>query len=98
MGENKSREEMLLDMIHLAVEINGTECRKAILCDKPTVFVRYSGHVAELEISIFLHGWEDYKDADFRYVLYFDNLFSRKEYDQAYAALETLRDMGKDEK
>ncbi len=98
MNEHKSRQEMLSDMINLAIEINGTERRTASVSDKPTVMIRFSGHTAALHIQIYPHGWEKEKSPEICYDMYFDTLFSQEEYNHVYAELRLLRDMVKDEK
>ena len=53
--------EQAKELMALAVDINGAECRQAKYGDAPCVFIRFSGHVACLDIEVELHGWGTYE-------------------------------------
>ncbi|MCE2603774.1 hypothetical protein LH384_32305, partial [Pseudomonas aeruginosa] len=49
--------EQAKELMALAVDINGAECRKAEYGDAPCVFIRFYGHVASFDIDVHPHGW-----------------------------------------
>ena len=88
-----TREVMVQRLFRLALEINSLECRQRRICDTPAVLFDFSGHVSEIHIRIFLHGWESGTHADKNYEMYLDKkTFSVKKYKQIYKELEDIRD------
>ncbi len=53
--------EQAKELMALAIDINGAECRKAKYGDAPCVFISFSGHVACLDIEVDPHGWDNYE-------------------------------------
>lgn len=60
-------EELLQKIILKAYEVNENT--------KHDVFIRFSGHVKQIELSIFLNGWrDDYPDIKFETYFYNESL------------------------
>ena len=51
--------EQAKELMALAVDINGAECRNAKYKDAPCVFIRFYGHVASFDIDVYPHGWRE---------------------------------------
>ncbi len=51
--------QMILALTEKAIRINGLTDRKVYKTgDLPTVFITFSGHVSELEITVYPYGWK----------------------------------------
>lgn len=58
----------VMEIIDLALEVNSLNVRKqGVSGSLPTAFIKFYGHVAELEVSVNENGWEDYERADRRF-------------------------------
>ena len=51
--------EIVKQIFHLALAINPNDTRQDTTGKKPTVFVRFSGHVASVDVEIYPNGWDD---------------------------------------
>lgn len=58
---NERIKNKVLEIIALAVEFNNTETKTELTDDKPTFFVKFSGHVCLLHIHMYPEGWSEHK-------------------------------------
>lgn len=50
-------QQKFLRIMELATQLNSTPTKNATTGNKPTVFVDFSGHVADLNVSVCSRGW-----------------------------------------
>lgn len=63
--QQKEAREIVKQIFHLALAINPNVTNQDTTGKKPTVFVKFSGHVAAVDVYIYLNGWDSgacYKD------------------------------------
>lgn len=62
----------LLRVFELAMQINPTETERSITENKPTVFLRFSGHVSRMNLQIHGEGWDYYDkpSSEFDFITY----------------------------
>lgn len=78
----------------LAYEINGAQPRYAEkVGDLPTVFVRYYGHISQVELVIYESGWSEYNPFAVKEIIELrtDNRFDKDEYNAAVSYLKKLK-------
>lgn len=64
-GREQLKIQKAMWLFELCMKINSTEKRdRAVTGDLPTTFVTFNGHVANIRIEIFMHGWEKDEVAD----------------------------------
>lgn len=68
--ENRRKIHEILDLVLLVNGLN--ERKKRLTGDRPTAFLRFSGHVALLETEIYASGWENGADATATFSFYTD--------------------------
>ena len=56
--QQKEAREIVKQIFHLALAINPNVTKQGTTGKKPTVFVRFSGHVAAVDVDIYLNGWD----------------------------------------
>ena len=56
--QQKEAREIVKQIFHLALAINPNVTKQDTTGKKPTVFVRFSGHVAAVDVDIYLNGWD----------------------------------------
>lgn len=62
----------VLTIMNLAMMINNSETCKEVSGEKPTIFVKFYGHVCQIEVCIYENGYADNGEhADYR--TYLDN-------------------------
>ena len=57
-GQQKEAREIVNQIFALALAINPNDTKQGTTGKKPTVFVRFSGHVAAVDVDIYLNGWD----------------------------------------
>ena len=65
--------DTVLRIIERALMYNSTSTDKEITGNKPTFFVDFSGHIAQIQVSIYVEGWVEGWGVDSnpeRYVVY----------------------------
>ena len=77
-GQQKEAREIVNQIFALALAINPNDTRQGKTGNKPTVFVRFSGHVAAVDVDIYPNGWDSGAcDEDeplaMRYTIYLDD-------------------------
>lgn len=68
--------QKMCKVFELATMLNSMPTHRTISENKPTVFMRFFGHVASLEIDIHSMGWGDtapYDSADYHWSVYLDD-------------------------
>ena len=71
--------EIAKQIFELALAINPNDTNKGTTGKKPTVFVKFSGHVAAVDVEIHLNGWDSGACAEdesldvIRYTIYLDD-------------------------
>ena len=76
--QQKETREIVKQIFHLALAINPNVTKQDTTGKKPTVFVKFSGHVAAVDVDIYLNGWDSGacdKDEPLgkRYTIYLDD-------------------------
>ena len=56
--QQKETREIVKQIFHLALAINPNDTNQDTTGKKPTVFVRFSGHVAAVDVDIYPNGWD----------------------------------------
>ena len=73
--QEKTR-EIVKRIFNLALDLNPTDTQRTITGEKPTAFVRFSGHVAGVEVEIYPCGWcNEEEPKSIRYMIYLDDEF-----------------------
>ena len=71
--------EIVKQIFELALAINPNDTKKGTTGKKPTVIVKFSGHVAAVDVEIYLNGWDSGACAEdeslnvIRYTIYLDD-------------------------
>lgn len=76
--QQKEAREIVKQIFNLALAINPNDTKQDTTGNKPTVFVRFSGHVAAVDVTIHLNGWDSRACAVdeplvMRYTIYLDD-------------------------
>lgn len=76
--QQQETREIVKQIFNLALAINPNVTMQDTTGKKPTVFVRFSGHVAAVDVDIYLNGWDSGAcDKDeplvMRYTIYLDD-------------------------
>lgn len=81
----------ILRVMGLALQINPQKTEYSITGDKPTVFVKFSGHIASLEVVIYQSGWGEGRE-NTTYRMYFEEEWDNSEntLDRVIETLEKL--------
>lgn len=83
-GENKMKRKEAMKIVELAMQVNSMQERQQRCSGNlPTAFVRYSGHVAGLDVVVHETGWRQYERPDRKFEFYTDEPLN-KEYFKAY--------------
>jgi hypothetical protein len=74
--QNEAR-EIVKQIFNLALAINANKTKQSTTGNKPTVFVNFSGHVAEVDVTIYRNGWGTLDDESniTRYNIYLSDDF-----------------------
>ena len=77
-GQQNEAREIVKQIFNLALAVNPNDTTQDKTGNKPTVFVRFSGHVAAVYVDIYLNGWDSGAcDKDeplvMRYTIYLDD-------------------------
>ena len=78
-NQQKEAREIVKQIFNLALAINPNVTKQDTTGKKPTVFVRFSGHVAAVDADIYLNGWDSGACAEdesldvIRYTIYLDD-------------------------
>lgn len=57
--QQKETREIVKEIFDLALAINPNDTKQDTTGKKPTVFVKFSGHVAGVDVEIYPNGWDD---------------------------------------
>ena len=76
--QQQETREIVKQIFNLALAVNPNDTAQDTTGNKPTVFVRFSGHVAAVCVDIYLNGWDSGAcDKDeplvMRYTIYLDD-------------------------
>lgn len=78
--QQQETREIVKQIFALALAINPNETGQDKTGNKPTVFVRFSGHVAGVEVEVYPNGWDsgfgwagEDDDIVIRYTIYLDD-------------------------
>ena len=76
--QQKEAREIVKKIFDLALAINPNDTKQDTTGKKPTVFVRFSGHIAGAEVVIYHDGWGSEKECSpTRYMIYLgDEMFT----------------------
>ena len=78
-NQQKEARKIVKQIFDLALAINPNDTKQGKTGKKPTVFVRFSGHVAAVDADIYLNGWDSGACAEdesldvIRYTIYLDD-------------------------
>ena len=78
-GQQNEAREIVKQIFNLALAVNPNDTTQDKTGNKPTVFVRFSGHVAAVDVAIHLNGWDsgacavDESLDVIRYTIYLDD-------------------------
>ena len=78
-GQQNESREIVKQIFNLALAVNPNDTKQDTTGNKPTVFVRFSGHVAAVDVAIHLTGWDSRACAVdesldvIRYTIYLDD-------------------------
>jgi hypothetical protein len=86
-NQQKEAREIAKQIFDLALAINPNDTKQGKTGKKPTVFVKFSGHVAGVEVEIYPTGWGDDSRAEdeplvIRYIIYLDDEFFTAQVDE----------------
>ena len=56
--QQQETREIVKQIFALALAINPNDTKQDTTGNKPTVFVKFSGHVAAVDVEIYLNGWD----------------------------------------
>lgn len=81
----------ILKVMELALQLNPEKTEHNITGNKPTVFVKFSGHIASLEVVIYQSGWKEGRE-NTTYRMYFEEEWDNSEntLDRVIETLEKL--------
>lgn len=72
-GREQLKIQKAMWLLELCMEINSTEKRdRELTGDLPTAFLTFNGHIANMKIEVFLHGWVGGAAADKVFELWTD--------------------------
>lgn len=76
--QQQETREIVKQIFNLALAVNPNDTKQDTTGNKPTVFVSFSGHVAAVDVDIYLNGWDSGAcDKDeplvMRYTIYLDD-------------------------
>ena len=57
--QQQETREIVKQIFNLALAVNPNDTKQGTTGKKPTVFVRFSGHIAGVEVQIYPTGWGD---------------------------------------
>ena len=78
-NQQEEARKIVKQIFNLALAINPNDTKQDKTGNKPTVFVRFSGHVAAVDVAIHLNGWDsgacavDESLDVIRYTIYLDD-------------------------
>ena len=81
--QQQETREIVKQIFNLALAVNPNDTKQDTTGKKPTVFVRFSGHIAGVEVEIYHDGWDSEKEcSQTRYMIYLgDDFFTESEYE-----------------
>ena len=56
--QQQETKEIVKQIFNLALAVNPNDTKQDTTGKKPTVFVKFSGHVAAVDVEIYLNGWD----------------------------------------
>ena len=68
--QQQETREIVKQIFNLALAVNPNDTRQDKTGGKPTVFVNFSGHVAGVDVRIYLNGWSLSPDVDSKVITY----------------------------
>ena len=68
--QQKETREIVKQIFNLALAVNPNDTIQDKTGEKPTVFVNFSGHVAGIDVRIYLDGWSSSRDTDSEMITY----------------------------
>ena len=74
--QQQETREIVKQIFNLALAVNPNDTTQDKTGGKPTVFVNFSGHVAGIDVRIYLNGWSSSADVDsemITYIIYLDD-------------------------
>lgn len=72
--QQQETREIVKQIFNLALAVNPNDTTQGRTGNKPTVFVRLSGHIAGVEVQIYPTGWGSKKEcSQTRYIIYLDD-------------------------
>lgn len=76
--QQQETREIVKQIFNLALAINPNDTKQDKTGNKPTVFVRFSGHIAGVGVEIYHDGWDSEKECSrTRYMIYLgDEMFT----------------------
>ncbi|EEG56989.1 hypothetical protein [Enterocloster asparagiformis] len=75
----KRRRAEVHRVLDLVLDINGIEARREeVTGNLPTAFLRFSGHVSGLYVSVHEKGWQAYSSPDYTADIYIDQKHLRQ--------------------
>lgn len=76
--QQQETREIVKQIFNLALAVNPNDTNQDTTGNKPTVFVRFSGHIAGVEVAIYHDGWGSEKEcSQTRYMFYLgDEMFT----------------------
>lgn len=58
--QEKKKRQAVDEIFDLALQVNGlTDRRQKVTGNLPTVFVWFAGHVSNLNVQVYVNGWEE---------------------------------------
>lgn len=88
---DKKIKEKVLKIMALALEFNNTRTQNKYTGNKPTVWVKFSGHTCQLDVQISHEGWERFAEKETQMWIYLDdNKNAEVELDAAIETLERI--------
>lgn len=91
--QEKKKRQALNEIFDLALQVNGlTDRRKKVTGNLPTVFVWFSGHVSNLNVQVYVNGWEENVCPQKEFTIHIDSSKSYKELAECKKFLTEMRD------
>lgn len=91
--QEKKKRQAVNEIFDLALQVNGlTDRRKKVTGNLPTVFVWFSGHVSNLNVQVYVNGWEEEELPEIDFTVHLDSSSCYEELEECKKILTEMRD------
>lgn len=91
--QEKKKRQAVNEIFDLALQVNGlTDRRQKVTGNLPTVFVWFAGHVSNLNVQVYVNGWEENVGPQKEFTIHTDSFKLYKELAECKKFLTEMRD------